>query len=201
MFPAFLRIASRTSPFSPSSCCLRDPKNIAPNCVPPRLTGGSIGGRRPLNLVTNQQPFRASTVQVVRTESLVSETSSQESPTMSPGPATLPHLPPGSNSRNLDGDRLDTPPMKPIASASEERNPPQPLNTAPINSPRPDPGPAQHEPAGTSEGMHAEVWPTYNEVSQEFDEKGLKQWNDELDVILIFVSLVVRASGHQFRSD
>jgi len=39
--------------------------------------------------------------------------------------------------------------------------------------------------------MHAGVWPTYNKVSQEFDEKRLKKWNEDLDVLLIFVSLVV----------
>ena len=48
-----------------------------------------------------------------------------------------------------------------------------------------------YETTGISEGVHAGVWATYNKVSQEFDEKRLKKWNDDLDVLLIFVSLVV----------
>ena len=54
-----------------------------------------------------------------------------------------------------------------------------------------DSNPPHFETAGISEGMHAGVWPTYNKVSQEFDEKRLKKWNEDLDVLLIFVSLVV----------
>ena len=49
-----------------------------------------------------------------------------------------------------------------------------------------------YEAAGVSEGVHAEIWATYNKVSQEFDEKRLKKWNEDLDVLLIFVSLVVK---------
>jgi hypothetical protein len=33
------------------------------------------------------------------------------------------------------------------------------------------------------------VWPTYNKLSKEFDEKNLEKWNSDLDVLLIFVSL------------
>jgi len=172
----------------------RDPKNVAPNYVPPRPTSGLVGGRRPLNLATNRQPFRASTPQVVGTGSPDSETSSQEIP------PTLPHLPPGNSGLRRRSTRLRTT-YETCSSASEEHNPPQPPNTAPVHPPRPDPGPAHYEPAGISEGIHAGVWPTYNKVSQEFDEKRLKQWNDDLDVLLIFVSLVVRASGHRFRLD
>ena len=49
-----------------------------------------------------------------------------------------------------------------------------------------------YETTGISEGVHAGIWATYNKVSQEFDEKRLKKWNDDLDVLLIFVSLVVK---------
>jgi len=48
-----------------------------------------------------------------------------------------------------------------------------------------------YETVGLSEGVHAGVWATYNRISQEFDEKRLKKWNEDLDVLLIFVSLVV----------
>ena len=58
-------------------------------------------------------------------------------------------------------------------------------------SPRLDSGPPHYEPADISGGIHAKVWPTYNKVSQEFDEKRLAKWNADLDVLLIFVSLGV----------
>ena len=48
-----------------------------------------------------------------------------------------------------------------------------------------------HQTVGLSEGAHAGVWATYNKISQEFDEKRLKKWNEDLDVLLIFVSLEV----------
>jgi len=55
-----------------------------------------------------------------------------------------------------------------------------------------DSSPPSYETAGTSEGVHAGFWPTYNKVSQAFDEKRLKKWNDDLDILLIFVSLMVK---------
>jgi len=39
--------------------------------------------------------------------------------------------------------------------------------------------------------MHAGFWPTYNKVSREFDEKRLGKWDRDLDILLVFVSLVV----------
>ena len=67
--------------------------------------------------------------------------------------------------------------------------PPPPHNTADYAYRFYSP-PAYNEPAGISEGIHVRLWPTYNKVSQEFDEKRLKLWNEDLDVLLIFVSLV-----------
>jgi len=52
-----------------------------------------------------------------------------------------------------------------------------------------------YETVGTSQGVHAGFWPTYNKVSQEFDEKRLKKWNDDLDILLIFVSLMVKGDN------
>lgn len=66
---------------------------------------------------------------------------------------------------------------------------------------RSDSGPARCEPMGMSEGMHAGVWPTYNKVSQEFDEKRLKRWNEDLDVLLIFVSLAIRVFADSDATD
>jgi len=57
---------------------------------------------------------------------------------------------------------------------------------------RSDSGPPHYESADISGGIHANVWPTYNKISQEFDEKRLAKWNADLDVLLIFVSLVIR---------
>ena len=57
-----------------------------------------------------------------------------------------------------------------------------------------------HEFAGISGGVHAKVWPTYNKFSETFDKKRLKKWNADLDVLLLFVSLVV-GTGHWFRTD
>ena len=54
-----------------------------------------------------------------------------------------------------------------------------------------DSHPPHFETAGISEGIHAGVWPTYNKISQGFDVKRLKEWNEDLDVLLIFVSLMV----------
>jgi len=52
-------------------------------------------------------------------------------------------------------------------------------------------GPPHYESADISGGIHANVWPTYNKISQEFDEKRLAKWNADLDVLLIFVSLTI----------
>ena len=53
-----------------------------------------------------------------------------------------------------------------------------------------DSGPSHYRPADISGGPHAHVWPIYNEISQKFDKKLSTKWNDDLDVLLIFVSLI-----------
>ena len=60
-----------------------------------------------------------------------------------------------------------------------------------IPSPRSDSGSPHYEPADISGGIHANVWPTYNKISQELDEKKLTKWNTDLDVLLIFVSPIL----------
>ena len=64
------------------------------------------------------------------------------------------------------------------------------LNAMP--SPHSDPGPHHYKPADVSGGIHADVWPTYNKISEEFDQKRLSKWNTDLDVLLIFVSIILR---------
>ena len=142
---------------------------------------GQPGVRRPLNLVANQEPFRASTVRVVKTES------------HEPGapPQGTSPLPPSSGLRR-QSTRRDTYDIN--SSVSKERIPPQSPNVLSVPPSRPDSGPTYYEPAGISEGIRAGVWPTYNKVSQEFDEKRLKQWHDDLDVLLIFASHSFRAT-------
>ena len=54
-----------------------------------------------------------------------------------------------------------------------------------------DSGSHHYKPADVSGGIHADVWPTYNEISEKFDRKRLSKWNDDLDVLLIFVSLIL----------
>ena len=56
-------------------------------------------------------------------------------------------------------------------------------------APSSDSGPSHYTSADVSGGVHAHVWPIYNGVSQKFDEKVSSRWNDDLDLLLIFVSL------------
>jgi len=210
--------------------------------------------RRPLSIVTNQQPFRATTAQTIETESPQSGESPQgtsDAPPMPPRPPAFPQLPPRSGGLRRQSTRLDTyetfssapefpqpssrppnftlmhgppPPQTPVYPPTPVRSrqpihgegvggfaiassPPrgpgrehlhQPtsdyayrFDTMP--SPRSDSGsdPPQYESADISGGIHADVWPTYNKISQEFDEKTLSKWNTDLDVLLIFVGLAL----------
>ena len=61
-----------------------------------------------------------------------------------------------------------------------------------------DSDPPHYESEDVTGGIHAKVWPTYNKISKEFDEKRLDKWNSDLDVLLIFVSLMV---GGKIRSN
>jgi len=198
--------------------------DATPNPISPPLASGSVSGRRPLNLVTNRQPFRASTAQNTETESFVS--SPREILPTSPRPASFPPSPPGSSGHRRQLPRHDT--QETLWSPTfEERASPEPpsfkpmptppvletpeLLVSPTRSPQPAPGggvgeyastpkpathldssPPSYETAGTSEGMHAGFWPTYNKVSQAFDQKRLNKWNGDLDILLIFVSLMVK---------
>ena len=153
----------------------RRASNINPNHVSQQQAGGSVGGGREPDLVTNQVPPRGPTARTSVTVPPVSEAPPFDTPT----PVNLPI--PESRRRPI---RRNT---------NESHN-----STSEPAPPQPESGPAHRETAGVSEGIHAGVWPTYNKVSQEFDEKGLKQWNDDLDVLLIFVSVLARV---RIRSD
>ena len=154
-----------------------------------RPASGSIGGGQPLNLVTTQQVFRASTALTVETESPVSETSPQELP-----PIPL-HLPLGNN----EPKRQPTQHNETFHSILEEHVPPQPPSVpTPIlpQTSEPTPSHSDSDPprcgfADMSGGVHAKVWPTYNKISREFDATRLAKWNTDLDALLVFVSLMV----------
>jgi hypothetical protein len=63
-----------------------------------------------------------------------------------------------------------------------------------LNSMVPPPSdsiPPHYKPADVSGGLHADVWPTYNKISEQYDQKRLSKWNTDLDVLLIFVSLTL----------
>ena len=232
------RISPHASPFLFTIIMLprRSSTNATPNSTSPPLTSSSVSGRRPLNLVTHQHPFRASTAQTVKTES-ASESSPREIPPVPPQPVSPFLRSPPSNSRpRRQQTRHDTQETL-CPTPFEEYVSPQPPNFMPMPTPSvsqipelpaspvrsrqpatdggvgdhfhhntadytdrfdskfstyPDPGSPHYETAGVSEGVHAGIWATYNKVSQEFDEKRLKKWSEDLDVLLIFVSLVVK---------
>ena len=62
------------------------------------------------------------------------------------------------------------------------------LDTTP--SARSNLDPPQHKPAALTGDVHAKIWPTYNKISKEFDGKILEKSDSDLEVLLIFVSLV-----------
>ena len=140
-------------------------RNATSNYVSQHQASGSVdGGRRP-DLVTNQVPPRGSTAQTFVTESPVPEAPTLDIPTPMPGSSRQ------SIRRGIHESFCPT---------SEPKSPQQ------------ESGPAHYEAEGVSKDIHARVWPIYNKVSQEFDEKTSRQLNDDLDVLLIFVSLSVR---------
>ena len=58
-------------------------------------------------------------------------------------------------------------------------------------SPPSDSDPSHYKPADISGGPHARVRPIYNKISEKFDKKLSTKWNDDLDMLLIFVSLTM----------
>ena len=183
------------------------------------LTSGSAVGRRSLNLVARRQPFRASTAQTVEIEPFASETELRDILPVPSRPASPLQLPPGNIGPRRQQTRRDTQGTL-CSTLIEEHVPPQPPNiitTSPVSqtskprtSPtrprrrggagrsastpksatRSDSSSPPYEAASPFEGMHAGLWPIYNKVSQEFDEKRLGKWDRDLDTLLIFVSLV-----------
>ena len=142
-----------------------------PNYASQQQAGSSVDGGRQQDPVTDQVPPREPTIQAPTTESPVSEVPALDTPTpMDP----LTPEPKGQPTRSKTDESFNP---------TSEPTPPQPELV-----------PTHYETAGVSEGIYAGVWPIYNKVSKEFDEKRLKQWNDDLDVLLIFVSLLVRVA-------
>ena len=244
--PATRGVAPRTSPFLVSIAMIprRNSTNSISDPASPQSMGDSVGDRRPLSLVTSQQPFRASTAQTVETESPQSETSPHEIPPMPPRPPAVGGLKRQSTRRNTYESYSSTLEEHPPLPSRPPNIPPMSMPTPPVPrtpgppptssrpqwpapgggvggfsgtpsprhgssgdrhhhnttdyayrfdsmpSPHSDSGPPHYESEDISGGIHANVWPTYNKISQEFDEKRLAKWNSDLDVLLIFVSVM-----------
>ena len=58
-----------------------------------------------------------------------------------------------------------------------------------IPSPQSDSDHHHYESEDVTGGVHEKVWPIYNKISEEHDDKMLKKWNSDLDTLLIFVSV------------
>lgn len=223
---------------------------VTPGPASPRPTSGPFVGGRPLSVATDQQPFHASTAEMLETESPQSEAPPQAAPPIPPRPVSFPHLPPGvsglrrKTTRHNTYDTYPSLPEEQIPTSSQPLSivpipspmvpqisglpPPTPMrprqpapgggiggwatatptyhdsgsrdsshrNTGVYNyrfdtmpAPRPDSDPPHYESADVTGGIHAKIWPTYNKISKEFDDKRLEKWNSDLDVLLIFVSV------------
>ena len=197
--------------------------------LPP--TSGSFGGRQPLNLVTDQKPFRTSTAHTAEIETSRSETIPQGAsnvPPMPPRPRPTPESPPRDSLKQHPNRRNTYDPFSSASNLPLQSHPPNvmpmpslpPLQSPPPKQPRwPAPGggvggftyshqytadayrlnamPSPHsdsdsphyKPTDLSGGIHANVWPLYNKISEQFDQKLLTKWKDDLDLLLIFVSI------------
>ena len=150
------------------------------NHSPSLLMGSPVIGSRSLNLVTHQQPFRALTSQTVEAGSFISETTP---PPIQSQPVSPFQPPSGNSGSRRQPSRHDTQGTS-WSGAGRSASTPKPAT-------RSGPSPPPYETAGTSEGMHAEFWPTYIKASREFDERRLGKSDRDLDILLVFVSLVV----------
>ena len=178
-------------------------------------TSGSLSGRRPLSVAINQQTFRASTAGTVETESPQSEISPQPqaTPSIPPRPPAFSQLPPRISGLRRQSTRRDT--HEAYASILEEDVPAssQPVPGSGIGGFAAG-TPFHHDPNrndsqqntadytyrfdtipssqsdSDSGGVHAKIWPTYNRVSKEFDDRMSARCNSNLDTPLLFVSLV-----------
>jgi hypothetical protein len=166
-----------------------------PSYISPRLTSDSVNDRQSSNLATHQQPPHLSTAQTVEAESFVSGTSPNEILPVPLLSAPFPQSPPSNSGPGRQQTRHDT--SETLCSPLLEKHvPSQPQNFRHMTTSSASQTPEPHtlppsKTTATSEDVHAGVWSTYNEVSQKVDEKRLKKWNEDLDVLLIFVSFVV----------
>ena len=195
----------------------RRSKKTTPNPISPPLTSSPVTDRRSLSPVAHQQPFRVPIAQTVGTVAFASESSPQENPPVPLRPVSSPPSPPGNSGPKRQQTRygiqetLWPPPSEervlqnvlsmPMPSISQAPEPPGGVGgfpSIPKFATYSDSSSPPCETTDMSGGVHAEVWATYNKVSEEFDEKRLKKWNEDLDVLLIFVSLLVNKYDHWF---
>jgi len=174
----WLDFASRISLLFAIAMLRRQSTDVTPNRSSSPLTSSPvIHGGQSLNLVP-QQPFRASTFQTVEPEPFVSTPPPVQSRPVSP--LQSPSGNSGARRKSFRNNTQDT--LWGVTGRSA---------STPKPATRSGPGPPPYETAGTSEGIHAEVWPTYIKASQEFDEKRLGKSDRDLDILLVFVSLVI----------
>ena len=69
---------------------------------------------------------------------------------------------------------------------------PYQFGTAPSSPERS--GPSHYTSADVSGGVYAHVWPVYNRISKRSDNELLSRWYEDLDQLLIFVSLLLDGS-------
>ena len=205
-----------------------NPTNVIVEYVSPGSASGSTGGRRPSNLTETESPVSEMSYQALPPTSPWPPRSSR------PGQGSTQHNTDeilGSTVEENDQPQPPHPLMPIIPRISEHYSiqPRQPVPSdnvggfAPIfsshhgagdrthrfdamSSPPSNSGPPHYKPADISGGIPAEVWPTYNKISQEFDEKRLKKWSADLDVLLISVGHgqdwssisigLIRSAGH-----
>ena len=166
----------------------------------PIITSGPSSSGPP-SVETNQQPSRADVPETVETGSPQSETSpqlTQSPPPPEPTPLLYsethtptqnPQSSPGGDVTNVGGFKKPPPFSRNTSRAMTYRNTANyPYRFDDLPSLRPNSDPPHYEFESVTGGVHAEVWPIYNKISEENDKKMLKKWNSDLDVLLIFVS-------------
>jgi len=151
---------------------------------PSPVTSSPVIAGQSLNLVAHKHFFRASTSQTVEAEPSVSETTP---PPVQSQPVSPPQSPSGNNGPGRKPSRYNTQDTL--------------WGGAGRSATHSGPSPPPYETAGTSEGMHAEFWPTYIKASREFDERRLGKSDRDLDILLVFVSLVVMGESMITDSD
>ena len=197
--PPFLRLHSTHSPFSVSFTMFRleDSANITAS---PQPFGEPSSRRRPLS----ETEFPRSETSPASPQAIPPlPPRTPASPLPPPRPTVFPPLPPLLPPRptafphpfpGVSGPRRQSTRQNTYDSYAPEGSAPGggvggfrrllPFNLRSYSNP------PQYESGDITGGVHAGVWPIYNEKSQKYDDEMSKKWISELDNLLIFVSIV-----------